>query len=320
MLDLATEIRNKVICGNSADIINTFPQKCIDLVVTSPPYFNLRNYHNKYQIGTETTHQDYIKNLIAVFRQCKRVLKDSGSIWVNISDSYGADKSLIGIPERFVIAMQDQLGLIRRNTIIWYKPSCMPSSVKDRFTIDFEYFYFFTKSGSEYYFETQYEPMVTDMSKEYKGTAVKDYSANGVQNPSDIKKRMIENWNKKIKFGGNKYPSHQDETSKSYSGTVWIPNENWERIKRCVWAINTGNSTEKHFASYPEKLIETPIKACSPKGGIVLDPFAGSGTTLLKARKLQRNYCGIDINPDYVNIINRRLNNMITSYILKNEG
>lgn len=307
------DIKNKVICGNSVDILSQFPQNSIDLVITSPPYYNLRNYHNKNQIGSEKMPQDYIKNLVQVFKECKRVLKNTGSIWVNISDTYNSLKSLTGIPERFIIAMQDELGLIRRNNIIWYKPSCMPSSVKDRFTIDFEYFYFFTKSP-DYYFETQYEPMVTGISKEYKGKAVKDYQANKVQNPSDIKKRIIDNQNKKIKFGGNKYPN---EVSGTYSGNVWVPNENWERIKRCVWAINTGNNREHHFATYPEELIEIPIKACSPKGGIVLDPFAGSGTTLLKARKMERSYCGIELNSDYVNIINRRLNNMITSYISK---
>jgi DNA modification methylase len=310
------DIKNKVFCGDSLDVLSNFPDNVIDLVVCSPPYFNLRNYKHDKQIGTERTPKEYINNLINIFRECKRVLKKTGSIWVNISDSHDDNKSLIGIPERFVVAMQDELNLIRRNSIIWYKPSCMPSSVKDRFTIDFEYVYFFTKAP-QYYFKTQYEPMKTVIKeKEYKGQAVKDYAANGVQNPSDIKRRMIEKYSTKIKFGGNKFP---DEVGKTYSGKEWIPNENLERIKRCVWAINTGNSKDNHYATYPEELIEIPIKACSKKSkdSIVLDPFAGSGTTLIKAQKLQRSYCGIELNPEYVELINRRLNNMITSYLSK---
>ena len=127
---------------------------------------------------------------------------------------------------------------------------------------------------------------------------------------------MIESWNKKIKFGGNKFPN---EIGKTYSGNIWVPNANLERIKRTVWAINTGNSVEQHYASYPEKLIETPIKACTVKSkdSIVLDPFAGSGTTLLKAQKMERSYCGIELSSEYCCIINRRLNSMIESYITK---
>jgi DNA modification methylase len=321
------EFRNKVLEGDSYTILKQFPSSCIDLVVTSPPYFNLRDYHHKEQVGAESTPQDYIKNLIRIFRECKRVLKSTGSIWVNIADSYNDDKSLIGIPERFCISMQDDLGLIRRNTIIWHKPSCMPSSTKDRFTVDFEYFYWFVKNADSYYFETQYEPMKTDVLaelnrvKEYKGKAQKDYSNNKVQDPSDIKRRMIENWNKKIKFGGNKYPN---AIGGAYTGNIWIPNENLERLKRTVWSINTGNSIENHFASYPEELIEIPIKACTKQEvdniSLVLDPFNGSGTTCVKSQKLKRSFVGIDINPEYVKIANRRLNNMITSYLSKNNG
>lgn len=171
--------------GNAIDILKTIKSESVNLVITSPPYYGLRRYSkdSKDEIGQEKSPQKYIDNLINVFAECKRVLTKDGSIWVNIADSYGTTsggavahlrgdkrnygqinyhdgiissqqgkkglmhKSLIGIPERFVLAMQDELGLIRRNTIIWHKPNCMPSSAKDRFTIDFEYFYFFTKSN-----------------------------------------------------------------------------------------------------------------------------------------------------------------------------
>lgn len=315
------ELVNKIICGDSLSELKQFPSESIDLVVTSPPYYNLRNYQELKQIGTEKTPQYYIKNLINVFRECKRIIKKTGSIWINIADSYNGNKSLIGIPERFVIAMQDDLDLIRRNTIIWYKPSCIPSSIKDRFTINFEYFYFFVKE-QKYFFDTQYEPMKSDIMKElnrpkYNYNSIKDYSSNKVQVPSDIKLRILNKWKEKHhKFGGNKYPSNQDSVQNAtYSGKDWIPNETLERIKRTVWSINTPNNTESHFATYPEELIEIPIKACTKENYIVLDPFLGSGTTAIKAQKMKRYYVGIDINSNYVNIANRRLKGMVTSYI-----
>ncbi len=317
---------NKIFNGDSLEVLKEFPSNSVDLVVTSPPYYNLRNYQNDKQIGTEKTPKDYINNLIDIFRECKRVLKKTGSIWVNIADSYNKHKSLIGIPERLVIAMQDELNLIRRNTIIWHKPSCMPSSAKDRFTIDFEYFYFFMKEPDSYYFETQYEPMKTDMLKElnwlkYKHTSTKDFANNGVQSPIDVKTRMLEKYKTRIKFGGNKYSANQENvTNPTYSGKEWIPNENLERIKRTVWSLNTPNTSIEHFATYPEELIHIPIVACTntTDKSLVLDPFLGSGTTAIKAQKLGRKYVGIELNPKYVSLAKSRLNNMITSYINRN--
>lgn len=404
-MSMNKEIKNKIFCGNSKEVLRDFPSNSVDLVVTSPPYYNLRNYQHKDQIGSEQTPKQYITNLINIFRECKRVLKNTGAIWVNIADSYSdINKSLIGIPERFVIAMQDELGLIRRNTIIWYKRSCMPSSSIDRFTIDFEYFYFFVKSSDtllwkhyntnewtsikpivnfndptkeniewewyespitkkkykrslwksyDYFFETQYEPYsestLLEIQKAYKGKGTKDYKGNGVQDPSEIKRRMIEAYNsKQIPFGGTKYPTNQDSvTNNTYSGNPYkirinhtrsenskslqeaerglnnntLHKQNYYeldlegRIKRCVWDITTANSKDHHFATYPEELIDTPIKACTRKGDLVLDPFLGSGTTAIKSQKLGRNYVGIELNPKYVSIAKSRLNNMISSYI-----
>lgn len=217
-----------------------------------------------------------------VFNECKRVLKKTGSLWVNIGDTYSA-KSLIGIPERLCIAMTDA-GFIRRNTIIWHKPNCMPSSAKDRFTIDFEYFYFFTKS-QRYYFDTQYEPH---------------------KNPQDDIRRLLKNKS----YTNNKVNNRYFGTSQlNCKKTKEELEEQFSkgRLKRCVWTIATTPLKEAHFATFPEKLIETPIKACCPPDGIVLDPFAGAGTTLLVAKKLGRRFIGIELNEDYVKIANKRL-------------
>lgn len=249
----------------------------------------------KGELGTEPTPQLYINHLVQIFDECKRVLRKSGSCWVNIGDSYGgtgskgdykdpkyengrnadgltissklSPKSLLAIPERFVIAMTDS-GWIRRNTVIWYKPNCMPSSAKDRFTVDFEYFYFFTKSP-KYYFETQYE----------QNTSVGAWSTNNKDNSPYEKNN----------------PRLRPKTN--YDG----------RIKRTVWQINTQPFTEAHFAVFPEDLVETPIKACCPFNGVVLDPFMGSGTVGVVAEKLGREFVGIELNPDYIEIAQKRI-------------
>lgn len=395
---------NTVLLGDAKELLKEIPSNSIDLVCTSPPYYNLRDYQNQGQIGNEDTPKQYIENLTAIMLECKRVIKKTGAIWVNIADTYASGggigndqgfvrnsnrknkpdlvntnakaklrkslgKSLLGIPEDFVVSMRDNVHLIRRNSIIWHKPSCMPSSVKDRFTIDFEYFYFFVKNNQvllwkhretkkwtsikpkvdftnpiqenihwewyenskgqrikrslwdpyDYFFETQYEPYsettLKEIMYEYNGKGVKDYAGNKVQDASKLKKRLCEKIKTKIVFGGNKYPNNQNVViNNTYSGKQWIADPNIGRIKRCVWSLNTANSVERHFATYPENLIEIPIKACTREGDVVLDPFAGSGTTLIKARKMGRKYIGIEINKDYYKIINRRLYGMLEAY------
>ena len=314
--------------GDSLVQLRKLESESIDLIITSPPYYGLRNYGVDGQIGLEKTPQDYINNLMNVFTECKRVLKKTGSLWVNIGDTYGTvsggsvdylkgnkkiygkipyhegivtsqdvkktlvQKSLIGIPERFVIAMTDA-GWIRRNTIIWYKPNCMPSSAKDRFTVDFEYFYFFTKS-QRYYFETQYEPLSNETILRYKrGVSATNKWVNG---PDGQTKHTMNQ------------PSQHDKNREH-------PHKDIGRLKRTVWQIPTQPLKEAHFAVFPEKLIETPINACCPPNGIVLDPFCGSGTTCLVAKKLGRQYIGIDLNPQYIQIAQKRIDFLMDNYL-----
>jgi site-specific DNA-methyltransferase (adenine-specific) len=268
--------KNKILLGNSIKELQLIPSNIIDMVITSPPYWNLRDYHNESQIGTEANYQEYISNLLKVFLECKRVIKNSGSIWVNMGDSYGKNKSLYAMPDRLKIAMIDS-GFICRNEIIWHKPNQMPSSSKNRFTVDFEKLYFFTKQEN-YYFEQQLDPYTKPMNR-WGGIKLK---ANG---DSD--------WD-----NGTGQSTYRDRNMR--------PNPNGKN-KRCVWSINTKPLKEAHFAIYPEELIETPIKACCPKNGIVLDPFFGSGTTGVVAKKLNRNYLGIELNLEYIKIAEKRL-------------
>jgi DNA modification methylase len=218
-------------------------------------------------------------------------------------------KSLCLIPERFAIAMIDHGGWTLRNKIIWHKPNVMPSSIKDRFTASHEYVLFFTKS-KQYYFETQYEPYQTSpkqiaqyMQFDYEGQAIKDYESAGAQDPSDVKRRVMEDI--RSKFGGaNKHAGYGNHT---YSGKHFEPQPDLGRIMRDVWKISTQSYEEAHFATYPEKLCETPIKAGCPVNGTVIDPFMGSGTTGLVAMKLARDFIGVDVNADYCELTKKRL-------------
>lgn len=306
---------NKIYTGDCLEILKGVESNSVDCVVTSPPYWALRDYGVEGQLGLEPTFQEYINKLCDIFDEVKRVLKKSGTCWVNMGDTYFGggnnrggnfdetlsdkqrtnrgtayenattnfnwgkyypNKSLCQIPSRFAIEMTNR-GWILRNEIIWHKPNCMPSSVKDRFTVDFEKVYFFVKN-KKYWFETQYESFI------YEGKS-RDLGTRGKQGYS------------------NAQGSARD-TSGGFGRGV---NETQGRNKRTVWTITTKPFKEAHFATYPEELCETPIKAGCPVGGIVLDPFFGAGTTGVVAKKLGRNYIGIELNPDYVKMAEDRL-------------
>lgn len=273
---MAEDYINKIIQGDSLEILRSLPNSLVDMIITSPPYWNLRDYGSEKQLGIEKNYKDYINNLLEIFFECKRIIKDSGSIWINIGDTYGKDKSLCGIPDRLKIGMIDS-GFICRNEIIWHKPNQMPSSAKNRFTVDFEKLYFFTKQN-DYYFEQQLEPYTKPMNR----------------------------WGG-IKLEANGKSDWDDGTGQTtYRTRSMRPNPDGKN-KRCVWSINTKPLKEAHFAIYPEQLIEIPIKACCPENGLVMDIFFGSGTTGVVAKKLNRNYLGIELNPEYIEIAKKRL-------------
>ena len=315
----------------------------IDCCITSPPYFGLRDYKVEGQVGLEKTFDEYIDKLIQIFNQVKRVLKKTGSCWVVMGDTYNgskngntqgtgkswlhgnnsgtylkekvgvkkavagiADKSLLLIPERFAMKMIDN-GWILRNKLIWHKNNCMPSSAKDRFTIDYEFIYFFTKS-EKYYFKTQYEPYSEATLKEfgqiYNGKGIKDYEAAGVQNPSDVKRRIIA----KFPIGGVKHVGRNFRSNDlTYSGNPWNPVQ-YGRIARTVWRINTKPFKEAHFAVFPQELVRKMIDPGCPPDGICLDPFMGAGTVALVALKMNRSFIGFDLNKEYVEMANKRIN------------
>lgn len=280
---------NKIYQGDTLDVLKTFPNECIDMCITSPPYWNMRDYGVEGQLGLENTTQDFIDSLFNVFHEVKRVLKNSGGLWINIRDTYSKgmkrcgvkNKSLCMIPERLIIKLLED-GWILRNDIIWHKPNAMPDSCKNRFTVDYEHLYFLVKSD-KYYFKTQYEP--------YTSIKVKDVHFN---NTNDKRTKLLET--KMVRHGG--------EGSTLNSPSKW---SEMGRIKRTTWSINTKPCKEAHFATFPQDLISIPIDANCPQGGTVLDPFMGSGTTAIVAKKQSKNYIGIELNKEYIEIANKRI-------------
>ena len=279
--------------GDALEVLKQMPSESVDMCITSPPYWNMRDYGDKNQLGLEYTTSEFIDNLYNVFHEIKRVLKDEGSLWINIRDTYSKgikrcgvkNKSLSMIPERLIIKLLDD-GWILRNDIIWHKPNAMPDSCKNRFTVDYEHLYFLTKKDKGYYFKTQYEPYTSNIKSK------KDNINNN--NDKDKRSALIES--KMVRHGAN--------------GTTLNSPSKWSdkgRIKRTTWSISTKAYKEAHFATYPTELIECPIDAGCPKGGIVLDPFMGSGTTGVVAKKQGKHYVGIELNKEYIEIADNRI-------------
>ena len=279
--------------GDALEVLKQMPSESVDMCITSPPYWNMRDYGDKNQLGLEYTTSEFIDNLYNVFHEIKRVLKDEGSLWINIRDTYSKgikrcgvkNKSLSMIPERLIIKLLDD-GWILRNDIIWHKPNAMPDSCKNRFTVDYEHLYFLTKKDKGYYFKTQYEPYTSNIKSK------KDNINNN--NDKDKRSALIES--KMVRHGAN--------------GTTLNSPSKWSdkgRIKRTTWSISTKAYKEAHFATYPTELIECPIDAGCPEGGIVLDPFMGSGTTGVVAKKQGKHYVGIELNKEYIEIADNRI-------------
>ncbi|NBK18585.1 site-specific DNA-methyltransferase [Anaerotruncus sp. 1XD42-93] len=278
-----------ILCGDALEQLRTLEPDSVHTCVTSPPYYNLRDYGTAGQIGAEATPEEYIENLVKVFREVQRVLRPNGTLWINIGDSYatrsGAQpptntrnihghtakqlpagykyKDLMGIPWMLAFALRTD-GWHLRQDIIWAKPNCMPESVRDRCTKSHEYIFLLSKSD-RYYFD-----------------------AAAISEP--IAEINVTRYLKS--FGGKGYRNE-------------VPN--LRRNKRDVWTIGTGGFKGAHFAVFPEKLVEPCILAGCPEGGLVLDPFAGSGTTGVVAKHLARNFIGIELNPEYCRMADERI-------------
>lgn len=293
---------NKIYNMDCLEGIKLLPDNSIDCCVTSPPYWNLRDYGTEGQLGLEANFNDYINRLCDIFGEVKRVLKPDGTCFVNLADTYSGsckgvgsksskeswkfdvkpkeekilpNKCLCCIPDRFKIEMIDR-GWICRNEIIWHKPNAMPDSATDRFTVDYEKIFFFTRQP-KYYFNQQFEPIAesTKTRTKYPRCKITSKGATG------------------------QYAITNTEYGKKYT----------ERNKRAVWSVSTKPFKGAHFATFSPELIEPCILAGCRENGIVLDPFMGSGTTGLVAKQQNKNYIGFEMNSKYCDIANKRINN-----------
>lgn len=316
LLDKPTE--NTVIFGDAVRGLQLMPDECVDTCITSPPYFNLRDYGKDGQIGLEDSADEYIEKLVMVFREVRRVLKPDGTLWVNIADSYAGSgkgrlksgeaiestfgkinsgsrgtlegilkktdangckpKDLIGIPWMLAFALRAD-GWYLRQDIIWHKPNPMPESVRDRCTKSHEYIFLLSKNP-RYYFDSKaiQEPANEKWASRYKSAF---------------------NCGKKERLGcGRKNAASNTGGLKTYTGF---------RNKRDVWTVAKPSYRGAHFATFPDALITPCVLAGSKVGGVVLDPFLGSGTTLMVANKHGRNGIGIELNDEYEQLIKDRI-------------
>jgi len=291
-----------ILIGNAFDHLKTLSSNSVDCVVTSPPYYGLRDYGMGEQIGLEQTPEEFVIKMKALFRHVRRVLRPNGTLWLNLGDSYWGgkmdatskqlsnlntnqrntqrshstlkQKDLIGIPWRVALALQ-QDGWYLRSDIIWHKPNPMPESVRDRPTKSHEYIFLLTKTD-DYYYDSD---AILEPFSEDRGGITKARGATAY---------CVARGNDQSNSGG---------FTRSRDG----------RNKRSVWTVTTGSFKGAHFATFPKKLIEPCILAGCPKGGTVLDPFFGSGTTGLVAEELGRKYIGIELNPKFAAIAQERL-------------
>lgn len=345
-------------CGDVLDVLRTLPGESIDCCITSPPYWGLRDYGCVGQIGLEETPALYVAKMVEVFTEVRRVLRDDGTLWLNLGDSYhngdnggyakdritatdsmqrsnlGANfigapnrqpqlglkpKDLVGLPWRVAFALQAD-GWWLRSDIIWHKPNPMPESVTDRPTKSHEYIFLLAKSERYYY---DYE-------------AIKERSAwpDGPNSPESIASPYGQGFTranepesfKGSKFNTGKTATHQLNRSsdkqrvhgnlpgRSDGGAACNkPGQEYRNI-RSVWTQATCPFPEAHFATFPPKLIEPCVIAGCPAGGTILDPFAGAGTTGLVAKKHGRRFIGIELNPAYVAMAEKRLSQEVLPF------
>lgn len=258
-----------ILIGDCVESMRGLPDQSVHTCVTSPPYFGLRDYGHDGQIGLEPTPDEFVAKLVGVFREVRRVLRDDGTLWVNLGDSYGSKKRLLGIPWRVAFALQAD-GWYLRQDIIWHKPNPMPESVTDRCTKAHEYIFLLSKS-ERYFFNSE---------------AIKEAATAAGRIPR----------------GNKKVDAKRNDAGRDMS----VPVAN-TRNRRSVWTIATRPYSGAHFATFPPSLIEPCVKAGCPEGGTVLDPFGGSGTTGVVAQTWGRKFILCELNPEYAEMAKNRI-------------
>lgn len=267
----------QILIGDCREQMRSLADGSVQTCVTSPPYFGLRDYGHEGQLGLETSPDDFVAAMVEVFREVRRVLADDGTLWLNLGDSYGAAKQLLGIPWRVALALQAD-GWYLRQDIIWHKPNPMPESVRDRCTKAHEYIFMLSKSP-KYFFDSD-----------------------AIKEPSIWYGKDARSDKGNIRYEGKRT---MDTSGKNGQQGFAIVTE--FRNKRSVWTVTTKPFKGAHFATFPPDLIEPCILAGSRSGDTVLDPFGGSGTTAGVSIKHGRKAILCELNPEYAALVPNRI-------------
>jgi DNA modification methylase len=273
----------KIFVGDNRQIMQSMPNESVQCVVTSPPYWGLRDYGHDGQFGLENSPEEYIESLCLTLDEVKRVLRSDGTLWLNLGDSYHK-KSLAGIPWRVALALKDR-GWFLRSEIIWAKPNPMPEPANSRPAKSHEHIFLLAKSDKYYY---------DHLAVRERGEMVKGDSAGSPQRNTKETHGL---------GGGNTGIAKAKQKLAEELATLGYSTRN----KRDVWTVQTRPYKGAHFATYPTELIVPCILAGTKEGDIVLDPFSGSGTTGEVALLNNRNYIGIELNPEYAELSKQRL-------------
>ena len=330
-----------ILTGDCRELLKTLPAESVHCCITSPPYWRLRDYGHPDQISQEATPEEYVETLRVVFAEVRRVLRSDGTLWLNLGDSYASawpcqrrnrmgngslpnsrrearpprlgpglkDKDLVGIPWLVALALW-QDGWYLRSDIIWHKPNAIPESATDRPTRAHEYLFLLSKSKRYHYDAAAIrEPpsltFLNEIESGYNRGSTKDFAGGLAQDASTTKRRIIEGYRKRI------------DKQRGHSRCDADLERRWDRLseaeqrlcgcnKRSVWTVATAGYRGAHFATYPPALIKPCVLAGCPPGGVVLDPFAGSGTTGAVALELGRRVVLMELNPEYVELIRER--------------
>jgi DNA modification methylase len=327
--------------GDAASVLEQLPSGSIDFCMTSPPYWGQRQYHNG-GIGLEDNYEDYISNLLLVFGQVKRVLKPTGAFWLNIGDTYH-NKTLLGIPWRVAFRLMDEQGWTLRNSVIWNKIKGGLDNAKDRVRNIHENVFFLVKEAQGYYFNIDAIRAKPRKAKVVNGAVVTATGVTGVRYKRQIEmstaltneekeaalkalKEMLASVERgqtsdfRMIIRGQQRATHSD--SERVSGRARELNEKGFYFLKYhpkgskpddVWGILPEDTQKRrtHFAPYPEDLCKIPILASCPPDGIALDPFCGTGTTMLVARILGRKSIGIDISEEYLELAENRCRRLL---------
>ena len=332
----STEVKPLYFCGDAHGILRDFPSASIDFCMTSPPYWGQRQYSSG-GIGLEKTYQEYVGNLLSIFGEVRRVLKPSGSFWLNLGDTYDT-KTLLGIPWRVAIALTDQQGWILRNSVVWNKVKGGPDNSLDRLRNIHENLFHFVKTAKGYYYDVDTIRKRPRESKIVNGAVVSATGVSGIRYKRQIELSTILTGEEKaaalsalnevlsqvgagkisdfrMVIRGQQRTTHSDSEKVSgrakelqQKGFYFLKYHPNGTKPADVWDIIPEDTQKRdgHYAAYPADLCKIPLLATCPPGGIALDPFCGTGTTNLVAMELGRKSVGIDISQEYISFARQR--------------